>query len=511
MTFDSILVEESQDSSSKETLRPPDFFVDLNLDQIIDAITIGKDEYNLKPFFYTSLKNLDAIRYRQDVMRDLESKEVFDSVTAFAKQMRLMREQLTQGAKLHHRYQKESWFRDAVEIYCDAIDSLVQNLFSARLESRGLLAFRDYLGDYTGSDRFRLLVTKTKKLRSDLSTVQYCILIKGGAIRVRKYESEIDYSADVLESFAKFKQTEAKNRLAKFSDSVHMNHIEERIIEFVARLYPEIFLGLDNYCAENSDYLDRRISAFDREIQFYVSYLEYLEKFKRTGLHFTYPSMAVGDKEIYNVDGFDLALANKLINEKTPLVCNDFYLRDRERIIVVSGPNQGGKTTFARAFGQLHYLANLGCPVPGTKAKLLLFDQLFTHFEKEENIANLRGKLEDDLVRSHTIVTQMTSRSIVIMNESFTSTTLRDAIFLSKQVMQRIIECDLLCVCITFIDELASLGDTVVSMVSTVVPGDPASRTYKIIRRPADGLAYAISIAEKHRLTYECLKERIQS
>ena len=403
MTFRSILFESIEDNLIRETLEAPVFFVDLNLDQIIDAITFAKQEYNLKPFFYTSLNDTDAIEYRHEIMRDLENKILFEAIKSFAQKMRAMREHLIQADKLYYSYQKKRWFLDAVEIYCDAVSGLVNDLSLIDLKSRGFLAFREYLTNYTHSDHFMLLLAETKKLIADLSAVKYCLLIKGGSIKVRRYESEIDYSTEVAETFEKFKQGAVKDYRVEFPNWPDMNHVEAKVLDMVAQLYPEVFLNLDNYCAKNGNYLDETISVFDREIQFYVACLEYIEIFKRAGLKFCYPRISNQSKEIFDYEGFDLALAHKLISENSSVVCNDFYLKDKERIFVVSGPNQGGKTTFARAFGQLHYLASIGCPVPGREAQLFLFDRLFTHFEKEENINNLHGKLQDDLVRIYSI------------------------------------------------------------------------------------------------------------
>ncbi len=511
MTFCSVLFAGPEDGAGEKPPETPAFFGDLNLDQLIGGITAGWEEYGLAPFYSTPLGELDAIMYRQQVLQDLENPVLMQAIRSFSAQMQAMRARLDQAKKLFYRHAIQRCFLAAVGVYCEAVERLAREIFALDSTSRGLRAFRSYLTGYAASSSFRGLRTEAARLESDLSTIRYCLLIRGGSVTVRGFGGESDSSAAVEETFEKFRSGAVNNYSLKLRSVEGMNPIQAQILDRVAMLFPEIFRSLDAFCAAHAEYLDETIARFDREIQFYVAYLTYIDKFRRAGLSFCRPQLSRTSKQIHCRDTFDLVLANKLIQSNSAVVCNDFHLAGAERIFVVSGPNQGGKTTFARTFGQLHFLASLGCTVPGTQARLFLFDRIFTHFEQEENIANLRGKLEDDLVRIRGILDEATPDSLLILNEIFASTALKDAVYLSKNVLAEASALDLLGVCVTFIDELSTLNEKTVSVVSAVETGNPAVRTYKLERRPADGLAYAHAIAEKHRVTYERLKERIRA
>jgi DNA mismatch repair protein MutS len=488
------------------------FVSDLYLDQIVDGVAGDREERELiAALLYQPVRDVGILQYRHEVFRDLDDPAVFAAARRFAEQMRQVRVHLTQVAKMRSGQQRQGWFLDAAAIYCDAAAGLARDLEGAAITSRGLLAFREYLASYVASAAFTRLASDTTDCQDDLAQITYQVRIKGLRVHVSRYDGEPDYSAEITKIFERFQQGAVKDYRVTYRGWPGVDHVGAQILDLVARLFSEEFAALGDYCRQHAEFMDPAVRQFDRELQFYLAFRDYIEPLRSAGLSFCLPELTTDSKEIFATETFDLALAAKLTAADAAVVTNEFHLTDPERVIVVSGPNQGGKTTFARTFGQLHHLAGTGCPVPGRSARLFLPDQILTHFEREEDIANLTGKLENDLIRIRHALLAATPGSIVIMNEIFTSTTLSDARFLGEKVLAKVVELDLLCVYVTFVDELASFGDTVVSMASTIVPENPAQRTYKVVRKPADGLAYALAIAGQHRVTYEQLRGRLTS
>jgi DNA mismatch repair protein MutS len=509
LEFDSILFVRQEDGDDVDALDQPPSFPDLNLDQLLRALVAGREDYRLEPFFYAPLPDVGAVRYRQDVFRDLEREPVAAAIRDFARRMAVVRTRRSQAERLRYRYERRRWFLDSAREYAAAVDALSLELRGLELRSRGLLSLRTFLTAYTAGAAFGALAAETDEMHARLRAVRYAVEIRGRRVRVLRDEGEDDYRADVEETFARFQQDAGQDYRVALRDWPELNHVEAQILELVARLHPDVFAALDEYCERNRDYLDRKVARFDREVQFYVAYLEQVERLRAGGLVCSYPRFAEGSETTWARGAFDVALARELGQRGGLVVRNDFELQPPEQVIVVTGPNQGGKTTFARMFGQLHHLAALGCPVPAESAVLPLADRVLAHFEREEDILTLRGKLEDELTRLHELLEAATAASVLVVNESFSSTTLADGRLLGREILELIVERGARCVYVTFVDELASLNERTVSMVGTVDPDDPARRTFRIVRKPADGLAYASAIAEKYGLSYDSLRRRI--
>lgn len=166
----------------------PSVFTDLNLDQVFAAVTVGRDEYDLMPFFSTPLHDLQTVEYRHQILRDMEDGALWRMLAEFADRMADMRKHLEQSAKLRYRYQKESWFLDAARIYRQAVSALADALTAINPSSHGFITFREYLEAYTRSQAFGSLAADIDKVTDALASVRYCVNIRGTRVKVTRYE-----------------------------------------------------------------------------------------------------------------------------------------------------------------------------------------------------------------------------------------------------------------------------------------------------------------------------------
>lgn len=502
----------------------PYYFKDLNLDLIFAPILTedkgfgakDKNSLGLDSFFYTPLHDPEIIAYRQYVMRDLEGDGLRDLIVGFVHELgaiesvvRSVHEAMTTPPKWRDNYLVRGQLLECTERYSRAVVSFAAALKAYNLRSSGLHGFCEYLEAYLKAKVFINMVEHAAQLRERLSTVEYCMHIKFPTIRVRQYDGQTDLAKDLLAVFSKFSQGGTQDCRHTNPEESQDFRMEATVLNMVAVYYKDIFMDLDNFSEKYYNFENEVVCRFVREIQFYLAWLALIAPLRRSRLEFCYPKMCDTADHLYSRGGFDLALAITMGSARGGLVTNDFELRAPERIIVITGPNQGGKTTFVRAFGQMQHLASLGLCVPGHEAALYLFDTILTHFEREEDLTTLSGKLQDDLLRLRELLNHATSRSIIVINEIFGSTTLTDALCLGKRMMAALDGLKAPAMVVTFLDELAVRGPETVSMMSTVDADDPARRTFKIVRKPPDGLAYAIHLAEKHGLTYKQVVGRL--
>ncbi|MEO8852001.1 MAG: hypothetical protein ABI360_09760 [Allobranchiibius sp.] len=507
----SVLYGDSPAPEGLSDLAEPEYFQDLNLDQFVTGVAGTTDEYELTGYLRHALNDPELIGFRQAVFTDVERDRVRGVIDDFGDRMRIVRQRLSDAQKRSEHYESRRWQLDAASAYCQAVCTLQSDLAEVVPSSTGLQGIASYLRYYLDSKPFRALTHARSAAIGALATVQYAVLLEGARITVAAYDDEPDYSVQVTDTFARFRNDGARE--AEVSVPRHggpLDHVEAGVLAQAARIFPDHFAVLDQFCTDHSNFLDPTVVAFDVEIRFYLMFEDYLAQLRDRGLPLTMPVLVHDHTALQLLDVYDLPLAVHC-NDDQPVVLNDITCQDPERILVVSGPNNGGKTTLARTVGQLHHLARLGCPVPGSEVQIMLCDAIYTHFERQEDLTTLAGRLQTELDSLHATLTAATDRSVIIMNEMFSSTTVDDAQYLSREILTRVTDLGAIAVCVTFLEELSTLNECTVSMVSLVDPDDAGHRTFQVVRQRADGRAYARALATKYGLAHDQVSERVGS
>ena len=223
---------------------------------------------------------------------------------------------------------------------------------------------------------------------------------------------------------------------------------------------------------------------------------------------------------------YNLNLALRLLKEKgdevgleSEVVVNDISFGPEGRIFILTGPNRGGKTTYTQAVGLLQVLFQAGLYVPGQKARMSPVDAIYTHFPALEKLDLGTGRLGEESERLGIIFQKATRHSLMLLNESLSSTSPAESLYLSRDVVSGLRLLGARAVFATHLHELARDIDAInagiegdsllMSLVAGTLGHDgddgdsekAVERTYKITPGPPLGISHAAEIASQYGIS----------
>lgn len=271
----------------------------------------------------------------------------------------------------------------------------------------------------------------------------------------------------------------------------------------------------------------------ENEIAFYLGAVALINRLKSAGLPICRPEVLPVSERISRMDGmYNLLLALHRVTESDgepvgePIVLNEAHFDPAGRIFILTGPNQGGKTVYTQAVGLIHLLFQAGLYVPAQQASLSPLDGIYTHFATEEEFNSRRGRLSEEALHLNEIFQTLTRHSLVLLNESLSSTSPRESFYLALDIVRALRLYEVRAIFATHLHELAddlesinaegTSDSNVVSLVAGVdlesempEPEDRlVARTYQIKPGPPRGLSYAKGIAHEYGISFEQLAAR---
>jgi DNA mismatch repair ATPase MutS len=192
-----------------------------------------------------------------------------------------------------------------------------------------------------------------------------------------------------------------------------------------------------NALAQSTDHILSFFNSLRAELAFYLGCLNLHERLSQRGEPTCFPmAVAPGERRLSFNGLYDVFLALSL---KQRVVGNDVTAYDKE-LVIITGANEGGKSTFLRSVGLSQLMMQSGMFAPAESFSSNVCDGLFTHYKREEDVTMKSGKLDEELSRMSDIVDNITASSMLLFNESFAATNEREGSEIARQIICGLLE-----------------------------------------------------------------------
>ncbi len=192
-----------------------------------------------------------------------------------------------------------------------------------------------------------------------------------------------------------------------------------------------------NALAQAADHVDSFLNMLRVELGFYIGCINLYEQLVKLDNPITFPHPVGMDERRLSFRGiYDVSLA---LTMKQKIVGNDLNA-DHKNLVIITGANQGGKSTFLRSIGLAQLMMQAGMFVPADHFSANTCSQLFTHYKRKEDATMKSGKLEEELSRMSGIVDLISPNSMILFNESFAATNEREGSEIARQITNALLE-----------------------------------------------------------------------
>jgi MutS domain V len=192
-----------------------------------------------------------------------------------------------------------------------------------------------------------------------------------------------------------------------------------------------------NALTQSVDHVRSFFTMLRTEIGFYVGCLNLSERLAEQGQPTAFPAAIPRGELALSARGlYDVCLA---LTTGAAVVGNDVDA-DHKSLVMITGANQGGKSTFLRSFGLAQLMTQCGMFVGAESLRVNVCDGLFTHYKREEDDTMESGKLDEELARMSEIADHVRANSVLLCNESFAATNEREGSQIARQVVTALVE-----------------------------------------------------------------------
>ncbi len=406
---------------------------DLELNTLLGAMAKG-DKYLFEVARKAILSNsngLETIYYRQEILKDcLKYPDIVRQIYQLPIQSTENKHRHWMGILSRYPSAVLSGATEMLEMFVGLLKTLRQiaDEHAMQFESRGFRRFFAMIQQELDDEYFGIVTRHLKELKFRHGVLLSAELGKGNEgtnyMLRRPNHNNQNWLKQVISrkspvySYTLHPRDEAGARA--------LGELRDRGVNVVA-----------NAVGQSADHIDHFFKALQLELAFYIGCLNLSERLAEIGEPISFPQPAPANERWLSFTGlYDVTLA---LTMKQKVVGNDANA-DGKDIVIITGANQGGKSTCLRSLGLAQLMMQCGMFTPAESFSANLCEGIFTHYKREEDITMESGKLDEEFSRMSAIVNSIVPNSLILFNESFAATNEREGSGIARQITRALLE-----------------------------------------------------------------------